>query len=74
MKDQVAELINKEIRPALQSHGGSIELVDVVDGIVRVKLQGACAGCPASAMTLYHGVQQILMERLPEIKGVERVW
>lgn len=74
MKERILEVIEEDIRPGLMSHGGNIELVDVVDGVVKVKLQGACAGCPASAMTLYHGVQQILMEKIPEVKGVEQVW
>jgi Fe-S cluster biogenesis protein NfuA len=74
MIQKIQEIIEKQIRPALQAHGGDIELVDVEDGIVKVKLRGACSGCPSSAMTLYHGVQQLLMEMVPEVKGVEQVW
>jgi Fe-S cluster biogenesis protein NfuA len=71
---RIKEIIEAQIRPSLKAHGGDIELVDVEDGIVKVKLRGACSGCPSSAMTLYHGVQQILMESMPEVKGVEQVW
>lgn len=71
---RIQEIIEQHIRPSLKAHGGDIELIDVEDGIVKVKLRGACSGCPSSAMTLYHGVQQILMETVPEVKGVEQVW
>ncbi|NLP01516.1 MAG: NifU family protein [Fibrobacter sp.] len=73
MKEKVHEVI-QEIRPNLQADGGDIELVDVTeDGIVKVKLQGACRGCPGAAMTLKMGVERILRSRIPEIKGVESV-
>ncbi|HON10408.1 MAG TPA: NifU family protein [Chitinispirillaceae bacterium] len=73
MKEKVEEVI-QEIRPNLQADGGDIELVDVTeDGIVKVKLQGACRGCPGAAMTLKMGVERILRSRIPEIKGVESV-
>jgi len=63
-----------EVRPALQADGGDIELVDVTeDGIVKVRLQGACAGCPMSRMTLSMGVQQVLQEKVPEVTGVQAV-
>ena len=54
MKEKVQQVIDK-IRPSLQADGGDVELIDVVDGIVTVKLQGACAGCPMSQMTLKNG-------------------
>ena len=63
----------KTIRPALQADGGDIELVDVVDGVVKVRLQGACSGCPHAAMTLKDGVERILKRDIPEIKRVESV-
>ncbi len=63
-----------EIRPSLQGHGGDIELVGVdEDNTVRVKLQGACSGCPGAAMTMKMGVERILKERVPEVKGVEAI-
>jgi Fe-S cluster biogenesis protein NfuA len=74
MISQVQEIIENQIRPALQSDGGDIELVDVEDGIVKVRLVGACSHCPSSAMTLYEGVEKMLMEKIPEVKGIEQVW
>jgi Fe-S cluster biogenesis protein NfuA len=73
MKEKVQEVIN-EIRPNLQADGGDIELVDVSEsGIVKVRLQGACSGCPGAAMTLKMGVERILKERIPEVAGIENV-
>lgn len=74
MIKEVQEVIENKVRPALQSDGGDIELIDVEDGIVKVKLVGACAHCPSSAMTLYDGVEKMLMELIPEVKGIEQVW
>lgn len=61
------------IRPALQADGGDIELVDVAEGVVKVRLRGACGGCPMSQMTLKMGVERVLKERVPEVKRVETV-
>lgn len=74
MIKEVQQLIEEEIRPALQFDGGDIELIDVEDGIVKVKLVGACAHCPSSAMTLYQGVEKMLKSKIPEVKGIEQVW
>ena len=74
MISQIQEVIENYIRPALQSDGGDIELVDVEDGIVKVRLVGACSHCPSSAMTLYEGVEKMLMDKIPEVKGIEQVW
>lgn len=63
----------KTIRPALQADGGDIELVDVLDGVVKVRLKGACSGCPHAAMTLKDGVERILKRDVPEVKRVESV-
>ena len=63
----------ESIRPALQADGGDIHLVDVVDGIVKVRLTGACGGCPMSQMTLKMGVEKALKKQIPEVKGVESV-
>ncbi|APJ04650.1 NifU family protein [Silvanigrella aquatica] len=71
---KIKEIIEQQIRPALQSDGGDIELVDVEDGIVKVRLVGACSHCPSSAMTLYQGVEKMLMDQMPEVKGIEQVW
>ena len=70
VKERVAELINA-IRPAVQSDGGDIELVDVDDqGVVQVRLHGACVGCPSSTMTLAMGIERNLKERIPEVSEV----
>jgi len=61
------------IRPALQQDGGDVELVDIEDGVVRVRLEGACHGCPMSAMTLQMGIERIVKQQVPEIVGVEAV-
>ncbi len=69
MKDQVEKIISK-IRPQLQMDGGDIELVDVVDGVVKVRLKGACGSCPMSMMTLKMGVERVVKQEIPEIKEV----
>ncbi len=70
MREKVEKVL-KKIRPNLQADGGDIELVDVVDGVVKVRLTGACGTCPMSTMTLKMGVERILKEQIPEIKSVE---
>ena len=72
MKDKVEEILNL-IRPNLVADGGNVELVDVKDGVVSLKLTGACAGCPMSTMTLKNGIERTLKERLPEVKEVVSV-
>lgn len=72
MKEKVEEVI-QSIRPRLQADGGDIELVGVEDGIVKVRLQGACHGCPGAQMTLKLGVERLLKEKVPEVKSVEAV-
>jgi len=72
VKEKVEEAI-QEIRPYLQADGGNIELIDVTDGVVKVKLLGACAGCPMSKMTLQMGVERTLKKKIPEIVRVEAV-
>ncbi|UCE83548.1 MAG: NifU family protein [Deltaproteobacteria bacterium] len=73
MREQIQEALDK-IRPALQRDGGDIELVDVEeDGVVRVRLTGACGGCPMSQMTLKQGVERIVKQMVPEVKSVESV-
>ena len=72
MREKVEKALGK-IRPALQADGGDVELVDVEDGVVKVRLQGACAGCPMSQMTLKNGIEAILKKEIPEIKSVESV-
>jgi Fe-S cluster biogenesis protein NfuA len=72
MREKVEEVLNK-IRPALKADGGDVELVDVKDGIVSVKLTGHCAGCPMSTMTLKNGIERILKEQIAEVKQVVSV-
>lgn len=59
------------IRPSVQSDGGDIELVDIVDGVVQIRLAGSCVGCMYSMMTLQAGVERMLKEQVPEVKAVE---
>ncbi len=72
MQDKVEEILDK-IRPALIRDGGNVELVGVDDGTVKVKLVGACAGCPMSTMTLKNGIERILKQEVPEVKEVVAV-
>lgn len=72
MREKVEEILN-QIRPSLQADGGDVELVDIVDGVVKLKLKGACAGCPMSQMTLAFGIERVLKEKVPEVKKVESV-
>ncbi len=69
MKEKIEAALNK-IRPALMADGGNVELVDVQDGVVKVRLTGACGGCPMSQMTLKMGIERILKKEVPEIKEV----
>jgi Fe-S cluster biogenesis protein NfuA len=72
MQEKVEEILAK-IRPALQRDGGNVELVEVEDGTIKVKLVGACAGCPMSTMTLKNGIERILKQEIPEVKEVVAV-
>jgi Fe-S cluster biogenesis protein NfuA len=72
VKERVKEVL-ETIRPALQADGGDIELVDVVDGVVKVRLVGACGGCPMSQLTLANGVERVLKQEIPEVARVEAV-
>ena len=72
MRENVEEVL-KQVRPALQADGGDVELVDLNDGVVSLKLKGACSGCPMSTMTLKMGIERLLREKVPDIKGVVSV-
>jgi len=73
LKEKVEEALEK-IRPALKMDGGNVELVDVTeDGIVKVRLTGACGHCPMSTFTLKMGIEQNLKKDVPEVKSVEQV-
>ena len=72
MQEKVEEALNK-IRPSLMMDGGNVELVEVNDGTVKVRLTGACGGCPMATMTLKMGIEKILKQEIPEIKEVVAV-
>ena len=72
MKESVQTALDK-IRPMLQRDGGDVELVDVEGGIVKVRLQGACKGCPMSQMTLKNGIEKFVKQQIPEVDRVESV-
>ena len=72
MKEKVEAALDK-IRPALQADGGGVELVDVNDGVVSLKLTGACGGCPMATMTLKMGIEKVLTQEVPEVKEVVAV-
>jgi len=72
MKEQVKEALDK-IRPQLQADGGDVELVDVENGTVSVRLKGACAGCPMSQITLKQGIEAYLKKTVPGVITVEKV-
>ncbi len=73
MKEKVEKALNK-IRPSLQADGGGVELVKVEDnGVVKVKLTGACVGCPMSQMTLKMGIEKLLKKEVPGVTAVESV-
>jgi len=72
MREKVEEALNK-IRPALQRDGGDVELIEVEGDVVKIRLTGACGGCPMSQMTLKMGIERILKKEVPEIKEVVAV-
>jgi Fe-S cluster biogenesis protein NfuA len=73
LKERVARVLNL-IRPAVQSDGGDLELVDVTaDGVVQIRLHGACVGCPSSALTLQVGIERNLKAHVPEVRSVQAV-
>ena len=76
MSETVEKRVQKvldEIKPRIQADGGDIELVAVEKGTVKVRLQGACSGCPMAALTLKQGVERLVKAKLPEIQSVEAV-
>ncbi len=73
MREEVSKVLD-QVRPSLQADGGDVELVDVTDdGVVMVKLKGACAGCPMSQMTLKMGIESALKQAVPQVKEVRSV-
>jgi len=72
MREKVEAALSK-IRPALQADGGDVELVDVSEGVVKLRLTGACGGCPMSTLTLRAGIERVLKEQVPEVNEVVAV-
>ncbi len=72
MREKIEKAL-ETIRPALRGDGGDVELIDVGDGVVRVRLKGACGGCPMSQLTLTRGVEQAIKKAVPEVKKVEAI-
>ena len=72
MKEKIEEAL-KKIRPSLQADGGDVDFIAYEDGVVKLKLKGACGGCPMSQMTLKMGIERILKKDIPEIKEVRSV-
>ena len=72
MREDV-KVVLEAIRPALQADGGDVELIEVTEGVVSVKLQGACGGCPMATMTLKNGIERVLREKIPDVKEVVSV-
>ncbi|RYL93725.1 NifU family protein [Sporolactobacillus sp. Y61] len=73
MYDQVREVLDK-LRPFLIRDGGDVELLDVEDGIVRVRLLGACENCPSSTLTLKAGIERALIDNVPGVRELEQVF
>ncbi len=72
MREKV-EAALAEVRPSLLADGGDVQLIDVKDGVVTVRLTGACSGCPMASMTLKGGIERVLKERVPEVEEVVAV-
>ncbi|WNF36352.1 NifU family protein [Bacillaceae bacterium IKA-2] len=73
LKEPVQEVLNK-LRPFLQRDGGDVELVDIEDGVVKVRLIGACGSCPSSTITLKAGIERALLEEVPGVTEIEQVF
>ena len=71
--DEKVEAVLAQIRPVLQADGGDVELVEVNEGVVSLRLKGACMGCPMSTITLQNGIERVLKEQVPEVKEVVAV-
>ena len=68
--EKIKDVIDKDINPYLKLHSGSCELVDYDDGVVTIKMQGGCSGCPSSQITLLNGILPIMQEKVPEVEDV----
>jgi len=73
MNKEEVEKVLDEVRPYLRAEGGDVELVDIIGDVVKVRLKGACAGCPMSQMTIKWGVEQYLKKKIPSVVRVDAV-
>lgn len=73
LRERVARVLAEEVGPALQMDGTAIEVLDVADGVARVRLGGVCAGCPGTIMMVLHGIEQELRRHVPEVEYLEAV-
>ncbi len=73
LKSRVEAILRREIAPALELDGTAIEVLDVTDGVARLRFNGACSGCPATIWTIINGIEQELRQRIPEIEYLEAV-
>ena len=71
LRDRVAKVLAEEVGPALEMDGTLLEVLDVIDGIARVRLGGVCGGCPSSIMAVVNGIEQELRKRIPEVECIE---
>lgn len=71
LKVRVMKALAEEVGPALQMHGTQLEVLDVTDGVARIRLNGVCGSCPSSIMLVVHGLEQELRKRVPEVEYVE---
>lgn len=71
--EQIVERVIERIRPAIQADGGDVQFVDMDEGVVRLRLMGACVGCPMATMTLQAGIERMIRQEVPDIKGVMAV-
>ncbi len=72
MRGRIEKVLEEEVRPMLAMHGGNVELIEVTDkGVVKVRLTGGCAGCPAAQMTVVGIVEKAIKSKVPEVKKVE---
>lgn len=73
LKEKIIDVLDK-VRPALQADGGDVEFIELTeDNVVKVRMQGACQGCPMSQVTLKQGIEKFMLKEIPEIKAVESV-
>jgi Fe-S cluster biogenesis protein NfuA len=71
LRDRVAKVLAEEVGPALEMDGTLLEVLDVTDGVARVRLGGVCGGCPSSIMAVVNGIEQELRKRIPEVECIE---